>query len=133
MVVGHLGDTLEAERLPGQVLAPVPARRRAREPLAGGFGGLRPLGPLAPWVAFEGVLAERRELLSQCFALVPRERRGHADAVQRSGVVEQPEQQRPDMRARPVLVPAEARDGAVRGPLMLDLEHRALAGLVRGL
>ena len=46
-------------------------------------------------------------------------------------VVEQAEQQRPDVRPRPVLVPAEPGDDAVGGPLVLDLEHRPLARLVR--
>ena len=45
-------------------------------------------------------------------------------------VVEQAEQQRADVRAGPVLVPAEAGDDAVRGALVLDLEHRPLAWLV---
>ena len=51
--------------------------------------------------------------------------------VERALVVVQPEQQRADVRARPVLVPAEAGDDAVRRALVLDLEHRALARLVR--
>ena len=51
--------------------------------------------------------------------------------VERARVVEQPEQQRPDVRARPVLVPAEAGHDAIGGPLVLDLEHRPLARLVR--
>ena len=51
--------------------------------------------------------------------------------VEGAVVVEQPEQQRPDVRARPVLVPAEAGDDAVGRALVLDLEHRPLAGLVR--
>ena len=48
-------------------------------------------------------------------------------------VVEQAEQQRADVRARTVLVPAEPRDDAVGGALMLDLEHRSLARLVWGI
>ena len=51
--------------------------------------------------------------------------------VERAVVVEQPEQQRPDVRARPVLVPAEPGDHAIGRALVLDLEHRPLARLVR--
>ena len=50
--------------------------------------------------------------------------------VERALVVEQAQQQRPDVRARAVLVPAEPGDDAVGGALVLDLEHRPLAGLV---
>ena len=38
VVVGDLGDALGAERLPREVLAAVPARGRAGQPLAGGVG-----------------------------------------------------------------------------------------------
>ena len=47
-------------------------------------------------------------------------------------VVEQTEQERPDERPGPVLVPAEPGNDAVGGPLMLDLEHRPLARLIGG-
>ena len=52
VVVGDLGDPLGAERLPRQVLAAVPARGRAGQPLAGrvGIAGRRPLGPFLPRV-----------------------------------------------------------------------------------
>ena len=50
--------------------------------------------------------------------------------VERPGVVEQPQQQRPDVRPGPVLVPAEPGHDAVGGALVLDLEHRPLARLV---
>ena len=50
--------------------------------------------------------------------------------MQAAGVVEQAEQQRPDVRARTVLVPAEPGHDAVGGALMLDLQHRPLARLV---
>ena len=50
--------------------------------------------------------------------------------VELAVVVVQPEQQRPDVRARAVLVPAEAGDDAVGGALVLDLQHRPLARLV---
>ena len=53
--------------------------------------------------------------------------------MERARVVEQAEQQRPDVGARPVLVPAEPGDDAIGRPLVLDLEHRPLARLVRGI
>ena len=86
-----------------------------------------PLGPLAPRMAVERALAQRRQLLDQRPASLPRERRRDADVVQVALVVEQPEQQRPDVRAGPVLVPPEPGHDAVGGALVLDLEHRPLA------
>src|SRR5262245_14634586 len=135
MVVRDLDHTLEAEGLPRQVLAAVPPRRGTRQALARGIRGAEvgPLGPFAPGVAVERVLAQRLELLGERLPTVPGERRGDADVVQLPAIVEQPEQQRPDMRPLPVLVPPEAGDRAVGGALVLDLEHRALAGLVRPL
>src|SRR3990172_2814875 len=47
MIVGDLHDPLRAERLPGQVLAPVPARPCAGQALAGRLG-VAPAGPLPP-------------------------------------------------------------------------------------
>src|SRR4029079_14155914 len=91
MVVGDLRDALDAQRLPRQGLATVPARRRPGQPLAGLLGRLGPLGPLAPRVALECLLAERRQLLREGGPPIPGERAGDADRVQRPGVVEQPE------------------------------------------
>ena len=50
--------------------------------------------------------------------------------LQLAGVVPQAQQERSDQRARPVLVPAEARHHAIGGAQMLDLGHLALAGQV---
>ena len=55
------------------------------------------------------------------------ERRRDADVMQHARVVVEPEQQRADERVLAALVPAEARDDAVRGARVLDLHHRALA------
>ena len=76
------------------------------------------------------VLAQRLELFDQLLALLHRERRGHADVMQPSLVVEQSEQQRADDVGF-LLVPAKTGDHAVGGARVLDLEHRALAGLIR--
>src|SRR5712692_6878214 len=50
--------------------------------------------------------------------------------MQRAAVVVEPEQQRADERSWAVLVPAKARDHAIRAPRVLDLHHHALAGLI---
>ena len=53
--------------------------------------------------------------------------------VELADIVVEPEQERADVRARPVLVPPEARDHAVGRALVLDLDHRPLARQVRPL
>ena len=50
--------------------------------------------------------------------------------VQLAGVVVKAEQERADHRPGPVLVPAEACDHAVRGALVLHLQHRPLVRLI---
>src|SRR6185295_19425192 len=114
---------------------PVPARGRAWEPLAGRLGvtPARPLGPFLPGVAVRRVLAEGRQLLGERRPAVPRERGRDPDVVELAVVVVQPQQERADVRAGPVLVPPEAGHDAVGRPLVLDLQHRALARLVRRL
>ena len=82
VVVLHLAHALDAQRLPRQVLARAPATLRARHPHH--RAAHRELGPLAPRMAFERVLAQRRELLDQLLALDHRERRGHADVMEAS-------------------------------------------------
>ena len=130
VVVGDLGDSFHAKRLPRQVLAPIPARRRAGQPLPGGLRGLGPLGPFAPRMPVQG-LAERLQLLREGFAAIPGEGRRDADAVQGPAVVEQPEEQRSNMGPSAVLMPPEAGNGTVGGALVLDLDHRPLPRLVR--
>ena len=51
--------------------------------------------------------------------------------MQASAIVVQPEEQRSDELVLAVLVPPEPGDDAVGGAGVLDLDHRALAGLVR--
>ena len=115
-----------SERLPGQVLAPVPAARRAGHPLPLQAACLLPFPPRMPFRA-----SLRNGFgLDQLAAARLGERAGHADALERARVVVQPEQQRADHRARPVLVPAEAGHDAVRRALVLDLDHLPLAGQV---
>ena len=50
--------------------------------------------------------------------------------LQLPGVIPEAEEERANHRPRPVLVPAEARDDAVRGAQVLDLGHLPLAGAV---
>ena len=76
-------------------------------------------------------LAQWRELLDQFCSPIPGERARDPDVMERALVIEQPQEQGADVRARPVLVPSEASDDTIRRALMLDLEHRALAGLIR--
>ena len=52
--------------------------------------------------------------------------------VELAALVVEPEQQRSDVRPRAILVPPEAGHDAIRGPLVLDLEHRPLTGLIAG-
>ena len=65
MIVGDLDDTLRTERLPGQVLARVPARGRAGQSLPGSLGGCRPLGPLRPGMSVQGMITERCQLIDE--------------------------------------------------------------------
>src|SRR5207248_2326851 len=74
VVVLHLADALDPERLPGEVLALAPAAGGARHPSP----SLPGAGPLPPRVRHEGVLAQRSELLREPPSRRHRERRGHA-------------------------------------------------------
>ena len=76
-----------------------------------------------------GVLAVGRQLVHQLLAPGHGEAGGDADMVEDTLVVVHPEQQRADDAA--ALVPAEPCDDAVRGALVLDLQHDALVLAVR--
>ena len=79
----------------------------------------------------EGVVSKRLELLGQLAAAGHGERGRHADVMQATAIVIQPEQQRSDQLVLAVLVPPESGDDAVGGARVLDLDHRALAWLIR--
>src|SRR5262249_48551340 len=128
VIVLHLADALDAKRLPGQVLARVPAALRARHALA----LVRRVRPFPPGMVLERSGAQRRQLGGERAPCGHRERGRDPDVLQRAVLVVQPEQQRAD-DSRALLVPAEAGDDAVCGARVLDLQHRALAGLVRAL
>src|SRR5207249_7729757 len=126
VVVRDLAHALDPQRLPGEILARAPAALGARH-ADRAVGHSR---PVPPGMRRERVLAQWRQLPRKTAAGLHRERRGHAHVVQRSGIVVEPQQQRPDQSSRTVLVPAEARHHAVRGTHVLDLDHYALAGLI---
>src|SRR5207247_9611907 len=84
VVVPHFTDPLGPQRLPAQVLPPIPAAGGARQTLMIRIGCVLPVGPRPPGVAFEGILAQRRQLFDQLVADLVRESSGHADVVQRA-------------------------------------------------
>src|SRR5205085_5628093 len=127
VVVRDFDHALRTQRLPAQVLAAIPSAGAAGHALARLFGFL----PVTPRVTVERSLAQRRELLHELLAHDVAERRGDADVMERAVVIVEAEQERADHRARAVLVPAKARDDAVGRARVLDLDHRALARLVR--
>ena len=127
VVVLHLAHALDAQRLPRQVLARAPAALAARACAA----RPRPSPPTARHgCAASASLRSGSSSCASCFRALHRERRRHADVVQRALVVAEAEQQRADERPRALLVPAEARHHAVGGARVLHLDHRALARLV---
>src|SRR5207344_3380799 len=65
VIVFHLAHALDAQRLPRQVLARAPAALPAGHALRAALGGL---GPLAPRMSLERVLAHRLELLCELLA-----------------------------------------------------------------
>src|SRR5439155_4313940 len=82
VVVRDLADTLGPERLPAQVLAPIPAAARPRHALARRRRlGLR-VGPVAPGMTLERVRAQGRQLGDELLADGVVERGGDADVVQ---------------------------------------------------
>src|SRR3989442_10412863 len=130
VVVRDLADALGPDRLPGQVLAAVPAAARAGQALPRFVRVSLRLGPVTPGMALERVLSEGRQVGDELLSNRVGERRGDADVVQRAILVIEAEQERADHRAGAVLVPAEAGDHAVGGARVFDLDHRALAGAV---
>src|SRR6185369_4182007 len=79
VIVFHLAYTLDAQRLPRQVLARAPAALAAGHALRPALGRL---GPFAPRMSFECALAKRLELPGELPARGHGERRGYADVVQ---------------------------------------------------
>src|SRR5512145_1431363 len=89
MVVLHLADALDAERLPRQILAGAPAAVATRHTLSASFR----LGPFAPWMCLQRVRPQRLQLFDERLACSHRERGSHADVVQPAFVVVQPQEQ----------------------------------------
>src|SRR5206468_11303571 len=91
VVVFDLADALDPQRFPREVLA------RAPPALAAGHAGhLRAIefGPLPPGMILERALPERRELFDELPAHRHRERRGHADVMERAFRVVESQKQR---------------------------------------
>src|SRR5688572_809863 len=126
VVVFHFAHSFNTHRLPRQILARTPTALTARH-----AGSVIGIGPLAPRVSLERTLTKRRQLTRQLPAPCHGECRGHADVMQPAAVVVETKQQRSDELVFPVLVPAKAGNDTVRRARVLDLDHRALAGLIR--
>src|SRR5687768_11567923 len=121
VVVLHFADSLDAQRLPREVLAGTPPAVPTWHALPGWGSGRRSfteVGPLAPWVRIQRVLAKRLQFLHQLPSLFHGERRSHADVMKRALIVEQSEQQRSD-DVRRLLVPAESAHHTVGRSRML--------------
>src|ERR1700752_2799813 len=87
VVVRDLTDALRPQRLPAQIFPAVPPAGRTGQPLPLGTGLLPCDGPIPPWMAFECLRAQRRQLHDELLAHRGRERRGDADMVERVIVV----------------------------------------------
>src|SRR5215831_901123 len=122
--------TSQTERLPAQIFPAVPPAGRTGQPLSLRAGVLLCHGPIPPWMVFERVRAQRRQLADEVLAHHGGERRGDPDMVERVIVVVEAEQERADHRAGALLVPAEAGDHAVSRALVLHLDHRAFPSAI---
>src|SRR5207253_662563 len=130
VIVRDLTDALRSERLPAQIFPAVPPAGCTGQPLSLRAGFLLCHGPIPPWMVFERVRAQRRQLEGELLAHRGRERRGDPDMVERVIVIVQAEQERADHRAGALLVPAEAGNHAISRALVLHLDHRALPGAI---
>ena len=83
VVVSDLTDALRPERLPAQIFPAVPPAGRTGPPLSLRAGFLLCHGPMPPWMVFERVRAQRRQLDDELLAHRGRERRGDPDMVER--------------------------------------------------
>ena len=127
VIVFDFADAFDSQRLPRQIFARAPTALAARHPRR--LIASR-LGPIAPWMLIERVIAQRFELERQFPPARHRERRRDADVMECAALVVQTEQQRSNQLVLPLFVPPETGDHTVRGARVLDLDHGALAGLV---
>src|SRR6266516_4306747 len=88
VVVFHLAHALDAQRLPGEILAGAPATLPAGHAATARVR----LRPFPPRVLRQGLLPQRGQLFHELFAHRHRERRSHADVLQRAAVIVQAEQ-----------------------------------------
>src|SRR5262249_51887956 len=126
MVVADLADPLEPKRLPRQVLAAVPARRRARHALTRGVPVVLERRPVLPRMRVERAFAERLGPPRALRASRLREGCTYPGVVKLAVVVVQTEEERAHELPLPAFEPAEASDDAVGRARVLDLHHRAL-------
>ena len=127
VVVFHFADAFDAQRLPRQIFSGAPTALAPGHPCGLSAAGV---GPIAPRMMIESVLAERFKLDSQIPPARHRECRRDADVMQGATVVVQAEEERSDQRVLSLLVPPKSSHHTVGRPRVLDLDHRALARLV---
>src|SRR3974377_751577 len=93
VVVRDLTDTLRPERLPAQIFPAVPPAGRTGQPLSLFTCFLFFPRPHPPWMVFECVRAQQRQLDDELLAHHGRESRGDPDMVERAIVVVEAEQE----------------------------------------
>src|SRR5262245_60066213 len=86
MVVLHLADTLDPQRLPRQILAGAPPALSAGHPRVNVTADIR---PFPPRMVDERVLAQRRQLARERLPRLHRERGCDADVLQPAAIVVQ--------------------------------------------
>ena len=121
----HLGDPLDPQRNPAEILACIPSTAGAGETRVGVGHRVRPVGPR---MTNERAVGQRLQFVQQLTSELGRERCRDADVVQLTICVVQAEEQRSDALA--VLVDPIAGHNAIGGPGVFDLDQRALVGRV---
>ena len=126
VVVGDLDDQLRRAAAPTTDPCPRLQRLgRAGQPLSFAPASLLALGPLAPRMVVERVLAvAARASSTSSRRFVGREARDDADVLERARVVVQAEQQRADRVPSPLLCQRKPATTQSHVALVLDLEHR---------
>src|SRR5262249_31365852 len=119
VIVLHLADELDPQRLPRQILAGAPPALAPRHACERGPAGAH-LRPVAPWVVLQGAHAQRCQLPRQLLAGRHRKRGRDAYMLQHPFRIVEPEQERPDAILS-ALVPAKSGNHAIGRANMLHL------------
>src|ERR1700760_2609146 len=82
-------------------------------------------------MAGESILTIRRQKIDQLAALLIRETGAHADVLQHTRAVEEPEEQGSDHGPLTFFMPAETGHDAIAVPFVLHLEHDAFVRLIK--